>query len=118
MTTKKARTTLYMDDKLYQELKDDAGQKGLSINQLIVASLYDYLREKRLQHYNVYENHVTLWDGNISSLVDVYIIPKESNHVQLHCSADLSSSCSHCQFTKKIPKVINMLTEKGLKIVD
>jgi len=116
--TQKFRTTLYIDPKLWEELKKDAEEKGLSINQICVASISEYIREKKLHHYNVYENHVTIWDGNIEDLVDVYIVQTEGNHVQLHCSADLSTSCIHTEFAKKVPKFINMLNEKGLKIVD
>jgi len=117
--TQKFRTTLYIDPKLWEELKKDAEEKGLSINQICVASISEYIREKKLHHYNVYQNHVTIWDGNIEELVDVYIVPQSNNTVKLYCSEDTrDSNCIHVQFAKGIAQLIETLREKGLKIVD
>lgn len=115
---KKFRTTLYIDTKLWEELKKDAEEKGLSINQVCVSSISEYIREKKLHHYNVYENHVTIWDGNIGKLVDVYLVKQTNSTVMLSCSEDLNSTCEHCQFTKKIGKVQDMLDKEGLKFKD
>ncbi len=113
---KKIRTTLYIDEKLYNSIKEEAESKGLTINTVIVSKLYDSQIEKRLHHYNVHENHVTVWDGNIKKLVDVYIIKLEANTVRLVCSEDLSSDCTHVNFVKGVPKVIERL--KDFRIVD
>lgn len=112
---KKSRTTLYLDEKLYKEIKDEAEKKGLSINQLIASKLYESMIDKDLHHHNVYENHVTIWDGRIRKLVDVYLIRQKDNTVLLSCSEDLNSTCDHCQFTKRVGKVQDTLNKEGLK---
>jgi hypothetical protein len=118
MTSKKARTTLYTDEALYEQLKQEAEREGISINFLINDILYEWTREKRFYHYNVYENHITIWDSNIKMLVDVFVVPKNDSTVMLTCDRDLSNDCDHVKFAKKVPKLLEELKKRGLKLAD
>mgnify|MGYP000695747807 CR=1 FL=1 len=67
----------------------------------------------RLEHFNVYEDHVTIWDNLENRLVDVYF-QKGKAYCQ-YCDAH---ECEHTRFALSIPKVVKALREKGWIIED
>ncbi|MEM4727204.1 MAG: hypothetical protein QXD04_02990 [Candidatus Bathyarchaeia archaeon] len=69
--------------------------------------------EARFEHFNCYEDHVTLWDKKFKRLVDVYFAPKPP---YILCSICQASDCEHAQFALSIPDVLKALREKGWKI--
>ena len=68
----------------------------------------------RFEHFNVYENHVTIWDKKLNRLVDVYFSEIKPPYVM--CSLCERSDCEHVKFALSIPKVVEALTKRGWKI--
>ncbi|MEM2127800.1 MAG: hypothetical protein QXH67_06230 [Candidatus Bathyarchaeia archaeon] len=66
--------------------------------------------EARFEHFNCYEDHVTIWDKKLRRLVDVYFSSKQP---YVLCSLCEESDCEHVQFALSIPKVVQTLKDRG-----
>jgi len=66
----------------------------------------------RFTHYNVYEDHATIYDNLKKRIVDVYF--REGPYCE-HCE---ESDCEHVRFALSLPKVIEPLEKKGWAIKD
>lgn len=60
--------------------------------------------EKRLEHINVYEDHITIRDNQLKQEINVYVRDKV-----LWCEYDQSENCIHVGYAWAIPKVVNAL---------
>jgi len=67
----------------------------------------------RFEHFNVYQDHVTIWDKKLKRLVDVYFNGKPP---YVWCSLCEESDCEHIKFALSLPKVLNTLKKRGWKI--
>ncbi|MEM2126682.1 MAG: hypothetical protein QXH67_00470 [Candidatus Bathyarchaeia archaeon] len=73
-----------------------------------------FLREEaRFEHFNCYQDHVTIWDKKLRRLVDVYFSYQRPHML---CSLCEEPDCEHAQFAISIPEVLKSLREKGWKI--
>ena len=69
------------------------------------------MEEPELKHFNVYMDHVTIWDKRLQRLVDVYF-----RNGTVFCTHDETEDCYHVRFVFTIPKVVEMLEARGWKI--
>jgi len=69
----------------------------------------------RFEHFNIYpeENRVTLWDRKLKRLVDVIFGPKPPYVI---CEVCGRNDCEHVHFVLHIPKVVQLLRDRGWKI--
>jgi len=65
----------------------------------------------RFEHFNVYDNHVTIWDKKLKCLVDVYFNELEPPYVM--CTICEKTDCEHVKFALSLPKVLESLKNKG-----
>lgn len=73
-----------------------------------------YGEEKpRFEHFNCYDEHVTLWDNLKKRLIDVHF---RDFKPYIYCELCESSNCDHIKFVLTIPKVVETLRKKGWKI--
>ena len=101
---------LRMHPDLKKRLFQLAEEKGISTNALILTILNDWLEKygtPRFQHFNIYEDHITIFDTMLGSLVDVYKRGKK-----LVCKLDGTSQCGHVRFCYGLQKVKD-LVQKG-----
>ena len=103
------KTTIYIDDKVLKEIDREAKDQGFSRSTLIKIVLSEHIRESKIMHYNVYEDHITLWDSQMKHLIDVYIRDEK-----LTCGYCLSEDCEHVKASKKIPVVKNEFEKRGI----
>ena len=71
------------------------------------------LREKirtRFEHLNVYDDHVTIIDYDLRRTLNIYF--KEEG---VWCEYDESEDCPHIEYVLTIPKVQEILEQKGWK---
>jgi hypothetical protein len=106
--------------KLVKELVDEYPELGYkSVADFITAAIRahpDYTSHAEpYSHFNVYDDHVTIWDKVKRQLVDVYFSNKRP---YLKCSLCEEESCEHARFVLTIPKVLGLLREKGWLIED
>ena len=86
-------------------------RKYRSVSQFLEALLAEFEKKiaiPRFEHFNVYEDHVTIWDHRINRLIDVYI--RDSKLVCEYCK---DAGCEHVKFVLTIPKVIEALKKRG-----
>jgi hypothetical protein len=113
--TEKATTTrdvllLRMQPTLKKRILELAEEKGISANALILTVLNDWLDRygaPRFKHFNIYQDHITIYDNNIGGLVDVYKRGKK-----LICKLDGTNKCDHVRFCHTL-KEVQALIEKG-----
>jgi len=67
----------------------------------------------RFEHFNCYEDHVTLWDRKLERLVNVYFNGKPP---YVMCELCGRSDCEHVQFALSLPKVVETLRARGWRI--
>ncbi|MCP8308933.1 MAG: hypothetical protein H3Z54_09610 [archaeon] len=67
-----------------------------------------------ITHFNLYENHVTLFDRQLDRLVDVYI-KADDRYWWLICDVCQSTSCAHVDFSEGIDKLNQVMERKGLR---
>jgi len=99
-----------MQPDLKKRLFELAEEKGISTNALILTILNDWLEKygtPRFQHFNIYEDHITIFDAMLGSLVDVY-----KRGRKLVCKLDGASQCGHIRFCYSLDKV-KELVQKG-----
>lgn len=99
-----------MTPTLKKRIFELAEEKGISANALILTVLNDWLDRygtPRFKHFNIYQDHITIYDNNIGGLVDVYKRGKK-----LICKLDNTSQCDHVKFCHTL-KEIQTLIEKG-----
>ena len=74
-TTSRDALLIRMNPTLKKRIFELAEEKGISANALILTVLNDWLDRygtPRFQHFNIYEDHITIFDNKIGGLVDVY----------------------------------------------
>ena len=69
-----------------------------------------YTRRSRLEHLNMYEDHVKIIDNEIDRIASVYFQKGTA-----YCDLDESETCIHTDFATSIPDVVKALEAKGLK---
>jgi len=86
-----------------------------AVREFLVKHGLEELLEKTnpFEHFNVYDDHVTIWDKTKRRLIDVYF-----QNGNIYCSQCESNQCEHIKFTLTIPKVIDSLHKKGWQIED
>lgn len=63
--------------------------------------------QRRITHFNVYQDHVTVIDSELKNLwIDLYI-----RNRQLRCSYCERNNCIHTEFARDIPQVAKVLSE-------
>lgn len=67
----------------------------------------------RFEHFNVYMDHVTIWDRKVNRLIDVHF---RDGHA--YCDYDEAEDCEHIRFALSLPKVVEMLREADWVIKD
>ena len=72
--------------------------------------LKEKVEETRFEHYNCYDDHVTIFDVIENHLVDVYY-----RNERLSCDYDQSSSCRHVTFAYTLKPIIELVNERKLK---
>jgi len=66
----------------------------------------------RFEHFNTYEDHVTIKDNKLNLYVDIY--PKEKG--ELRCAYCKSANCEHIQdLVNNHPEILKDLEKKGWK---
>ena len=61
-----------------------------------------------LEHFNVYEDHVTVIDHKNRKIANVYF---RNNNV--FCDVCETKNCRHIEYVLKLPKVVGILSQKG-----
>lgn len=67
----------------------------------------------RFEHFNFYEDHVTIWDRKEKRLVDVYF-----RNRRVYCEFCKEFDCEHISFALSLPKVVKPLRDIGWIIKD
>jgi hypothetical protein len=86
-------------------------KKGITRNAFVTTVLEDWLNKEgvfRFKHFNVYNDHFTLFDETQDSLIDVFI-----RNGTLICGLDDSTDCVHVKFCYSLPEAQTLL-KKGL----
>jgi len=97
--------------RLLDRINTEAEKKGLTRNALITTVMEDWLEREgvfRFKHFNVYNDHFTLFDETQELLIDVFI-----RDGRLICSLDDSMDCVHVKFCYTLPEA-QTLVKKGL----
>ena len=102
-------------DKLLELRIEGFRSRGEFVTTAIREKLRQYEDElrPRFEHFNVYEDHITIWDNKLWRLIDVYI--RDRGLVCEYCESD---DCEHTRFVLSIPKVVRALREHGWIIKD
>ena len=82
-------------------------RKYRSVGQFLEALLAEYektIEVPYFEHFNVYEDHITIWDHRRKRLIDVFI-----RNGKLICEFCKSDGCEHVKFALTIPKVVETL---------
>lgn len=66
-----------------------------------------------LEHFNIFEDHVTVIDHRRKWLADVYF---RNNHV--YCESCENTNCEHVKYALTLPKVREILLNKGWIVTD
>lgn len=90
---------------LLQRLGQETGE--------IPRSIYEASAPSRFEHFNVYEDHATLFDNKTKRIVNVYFRNKEP-----YCEHCEKFDCEHIRFALTLPQVVNPLRERGWVIED
>jgi hypothetical protein len=83
------------------------------VREFLIRHGFIEFEENRFEHFNVYEDHVTIFDKKLRRLVDVYLSGRKP---YIYCSLCEGSECDHTRFALSIPKVTETLKGKGWKI--
>ena len=102
-------------DKLLELRIEGFRSRGEFVTTAIREKLRQYEDElrPRFEHFNVYEDHITIWDNKLRRLIDVYI--RDRGLVCEYCESD---DCEHTRFVLSIPKVVKTLRKHGWIIKD
>jgi Arc/MetJ-type ribon-helix-helix transcriptional regulator len=85
-----------------------------SVSEFVGDAVREYLKKhKRLEHFNVNEDHVTIVDRVKKRIVDVYF-----RNGKIWCELCKRGRCEHTTYALNIPKVRKLLREKGWIIED
>jgi hypothetical protein len=90
-----------------------AENKGVSVNALILTIVGDWLEKyggPRFKHFNVYQDHITIFDTTLGRLVDIHRRGKK-----LICEIDKSDECEHVRFCHTLPEVRKLVGKGDLK---
>lgn len=93
----------------FWELNEEAlSQEGVNSFSDLVGYLINQMEnkkiEKRLEHINVFEDHITIRDNQLKQEINVYVRDKV-----LWCEYDQSENCIHVGYAWAIPKVVKAL---------
>ncbi len=96
-----------------KRLEELSEERGISLNALVLTILDEWLKrygEPRFKHFNIYEDHVTVFDSTLGRLVDVYKRDKK-----LICGFDGTNKCDHVRFCYTLPAIIKLVEEGWLE---
>ena len=81
-----------------------------SVSSFVIAAIRRLIEETKptLEHFNVYEDHVTIIDHKRRRLVNVYF-----RNGRIYCELCQETECPHTQYALNIPKIQEALREKG-----
>jgi len=81
-----------------------------TVGSFVAAAVRKMIEEysPHLEHFNVYEDHVTIIDRDNKTLVNVYF-----RNNKVWCEYDEAVDCVHVRYTLRIPKVAEALRKKG-----
>jgi len=102
-----------LNPNLKKRLFEVAREKGISTNALILTILNDWFEKygtPRFKHFNIYPDHITIFDTTIGELVDVY-----KRGRKLVCKLHGTSSCEHVRFYYTLDKVKALVTKGDLR---
>lgn len=111
MTSDRAQIIIRSPKSLVDKIDLEAEKKGLTRNAFIITILEDWLEKEgvfRFKHYNVYDDHFTIFDETQELLIDVFI-----RDGKLVCSLDDTSDCVHVKFCIALPEAQTLL-KRGL----
>ena len=93
------------------EQRPGLGYKG--VGSFVISTVRRMIGETRpaLEHFNVYEDHVTVIDHRRRTLADIYF--RDGN---VYCELCEEKECEHVQYALSIPKIEQALREKGWAI--
>lgn len=95
------------------EERPELGYK--SISSFIIDAVRRLIEETKpaLEHFNVYDDHVTVIDHKLRRLVNVYF-----TNDRVYCELCQATECPHIQYALNIPKIQEALREKGWIITE
>ena len=64
--------------------------------------------QPELEHFNVYEDHVTIIDRKMRRIPNVFF-----RNNTIFCDVCETKDCRHIRYALRLPKVIRVLSEKG-----
>ena len=81
-----------------------------SVSSFVIAAIRRLIEETKptLEHFNVYEDHVTIIDHKRRRLVNVYF-----RNGRIYCELCQETECPHTEYALNIPKIQEALREKG-----
>lgn len=81
-----------------------------SVSSFVIAAIRRLIEETKptLEHFNVYDDHVTIIDHKRRRLVNVYF-----RNGRIYCELCQETECPHTQYALNIPKIQEALREKG-----
>jgi len=81
-----------------------------SVSSFVIAAIRRLIEETKptLEHFNVYEDHVTIIDHKRRRLVNVYF-----RNGRIYCELCQEAECPHTEYALNIPKIQEALREKG-----
>ena len=81
-----------------------------SVSSFVIAAIRRLIEETKptLEHFNVYEDHVTIIDHKRRRLVNVYF-----RNGRIYCELCQETECPHTRYALNIPKIQEALREKG-----
>jgi len=109
--------------KLYVRLKGNIASQfsqikrylGLENDTEVVRALISrYYREHQeelppmIEHFNTYEDHITLRDHRIGRYVDIF-----ARDGKLWCEQCEGSKCEHIEYALSVPEIIRVLEKRG-----
>lgn len=83
--------------------------KNLKNNELVEVTIQKVYADKEImEHFNIYEDHITIRDNRIGRYIDIY--PKDN---ELWCEFCQAKNCEHIRFALTVPEVEKVLEKRG-----
>jgi len=104
-----------LDDSLAEKFRKIKQRYGLKTHsetvRFLIAEEFRRLKPELapdFEHFNVYDDHITIRDNRIGRYVDIY-----ARNGDLCCELCGSKNCEHIRFAVEIPEVEKALEKKG-----
>ena len=78
---------------------------------LVNKEFEDITTSHPLEHYNTYDDHITIRDHTIGRYIDIW--PKDG---ELWCELCEKISCRHIRFVTSLPQIMEKLEKRGWKV--